>query len=289
MRKLIIGILAVTVLVGVIYTGYCAWIAYGTPARRFSRLNTDYAPECKKIPVKSNAFRGSPWACQRYLDEAVLLKQHPGFAVRDGDSLTILRDGKPALRLLAVNPSTGEDDCNAYDIGKVLSVYEPATAKRSELPLISCHQGEFAYRFLASPDGIRWRVPSAEASPDGRRLAVGDNRWDAEGGQTRLTLYDWPSRKVVARFRPSCRALTWQDDTRLTATCVQDLALDHPNQRLIVSAIAFDAKVWKDERGKWQMQATRWLRGLPVITRDGDQEFHPVFSLRPLPHFTAVS
>lgn len=287
MRKIITTLLLITLLAAIAYTGYCAWIAYGTPPRAYQAFRQHDAPECAAIPVTGNAFKGSRWECEQRLVEADLLRQNPGVVAREGDSLAIFYRGQLVSRLSPVEPDGTIEACDAYHAHHMISVYDPSSQALEKLPEIVCHFGEFDRRFLALPDGGRWDVASVQASADGHQLATGSNSWDATDGHNRFTVYDWPLRRVVARFRPSCRALSWQDATHLTVTCLQDLTVDHPRERLLVQGLAFDARVWKDDSGAWQMQATRWGRALGYNDVD-DLELQPIFSLRPLPHFTAA-
>ncbi len=292
MRKIVTGLLLVSLLASAAYTGFCAWVAYGTPARPVASY--DFAPECEKITHTSNTHRGSQLECQNRISEAQRLRQHPGLAVRDGDNLTIFFDGAPISRLVPVEVDQDDTTCNSYEINDVVTAAETANGRRRDLALVSCYQGEFESRFVVMPDGSRWPTYGAKAAPNGRAVADGDNRWDPEGGQGRLTLYGWPSRKIVARFRPSCRALAWQDDRHFTATCVLDPDSGPVSQTpafilAFAPQVGFDAKVWQDDKGIWQMQATRWLRGRLHFDDAGNMEYPPAFSLRPLPHFTAAS
>lgn len=82
----------------------------------------------------------------------------------------------------------------------------------------------------------------------GRILAVGQN--DAYSDPSVVfTLYEWPSRKEVAKFDAYFRGLVWADAHHLKVTCIAN-----DGNR------GFDAVVRRDSLGKWRMQVTRWLR-----------------------------
>ena len=280
-----VGALAAILLATVGYVGFCAWIAFATPGRPVSHY--EYASECEKIVHHSNAYLNSPQQCQMRLFEAVRLQRHPGLAIRDGENLTIYYQGKAISRLVATVHDQSDDECNTFDVGKVLNVYDPAARSHQNLAEVYCHQGEFEKRFIVLPDGSRWPVSDASSSPDGQLIGVGSNK---NAGLSGFTLLAWPKRNIVARFAQGCRVIGWQDSSHLTVTCFRT-DLDHDAEydwRL--TPLAFDASVWRDDDGIWQMQATRWLGsqdGHMAFNDYRDLEYRRMFSLQWLPHYTA--
>lgn len=269
--KLIHGILASILLTGSAYCGYMAYLAFGLPNRPIEDYH--FSPQCDRIEASSNAHKGSPLECEARLREADLLKANTGLAVREGDNLTLFYANRIVTRLVA---SETDEECDSVSIHKILAVRDGPSARINPLVQISCHHGEFERRFIVLRDGNRWWIPDASASPDGRILAVGQNYAYNDPSFT-LTLYLWPSRKVLAKFDAYCRGLVWKDTDNLEVTCVAD-----------EKAMAFDAIVRRDSAGKWRMQATRWLHPVMLGYNEmGDMEYPPAFSLKWLPEFEA--
>lgn len=289
MGKILGRITGLLLLAAFAYAGFNAWMALVPPKRPimdFSKLD----PACEEVGQTSNAHVGGALECHFRLNEARRLKAHPGVAVRDGDNLTIFYRGKQSARLIPVPDSETEYD--AMDVRKVLSLHDPVTQKPEAVPVIAGYSGEFESRFLALPNDTRWNVRDASASPDGKLVVEGDNRIRVERSTT--TLYSWPERKSIAHFNVGCRVLTWRDSGHFMVTCTRKLedirtSPDVPFADYLGPPLAFDARVWRDRDGRWQMQATRWLGTGYEFSPDGDVEIPPTFSLYWLPHYTAVA
>lgn len=231
------------VVSGLVYLSYMAYLAFGSLIRPLY----DYrlSPQCDRIKTIFNAFRGSPLECEARLREADLLKAYPGLATRDGDDLTLFYRNRIVTRLVA---SQTDEQCDSVIIHKILGVRDEAFARITPLALISCQHDELERRFIVLRDGERWWIPDASVSPDGRILAVGQNDTYSDPSVV-FTLYEWPSRKEVAKFDAYFRGLVWADAHHLKVTCIAN-----DGNR------GFDAVVRRDSLGKWRMQVTRWLR-----------------------------
>lgn len=269
MRKAVIAGIAVPVLAILAYVGFNAWLAWGLPARPVSAERP--VKGCEGVSENGpNPIRAA-LQCRARHQEAALLKAHPGLAIRDGDTLSVFYRGQQTHRLIPM--ARGENACDAVEVHRAMALFDPVSGRTEQVALVSCHNGEFEDRFVALPDGMRWTVHDAAASPDGKMIATGSNMWlDGKG----FDLYAWPSRRRVVHFQPSCRVIQWRDEAHIDVTCASDAA---PS--------AFDARVWRGRDGVWRMQATRWLTGILGYTDHSDPEIAPGFSLRPLPRFTA--
>lgn len=290
MRKFITTASALTAIVACAYMVFCAYIANVPPRNEADYLlkQLDVAPICHKIPVIGNGSKGGRLECEDLLDEAAEMQKNPGLATRDGDNLTIFYHGKQTARLIAVQQSSEEFD--TFTMPKVLRLRDSLSGKLDSFADITATHGEFMWHFIALPDGDRWFVRDASPSPDGRMVAMGSNLdlLDVNAGHE-LTIHAWPSRAMVAHFTPTCGIATWQDATHFTAICltrvVQYPKSDHWPDGLYMP---FDATVWRDPHGVWQMQATRWLKWhSPGEPASHHLEYKPTFSLLWLPHFTA--
>jgi hypothetical protein len=291
MRKRIVVGLSVLATAFVGYVAFNAWIAFVPPKRPVSSYT--YAPECERLPTRGNAYVGSPMECQARIYEAQRLKQHAGLAVRNGNNLTLFYNGKQSARLVA-KPVRLVDtpDCDSYAVHKILPVHDTVSGKTVDIAQISCHRGEFEERFVSMPDGSRWIVGDASSPPGGKHVVLGQNRPDFGGVDSKLTIVSWPDRKVEARFTPRCRVLEWQAEEHFTVTCIANFFPGNDTNKSLIEAehtwlVAFDAKVWRDGKGRWRMQATRWLQPMWEYNNAGDLEYPPTFSLLPLPRFTA--
>jgi hypothetical protein len=276
-RKIIILGAASIAIAVFAYVGFNAWLAWGLPARPVSDYSTTRG--CEAHAQYGNFYIDSPHQCRARQQEAALFKTVPGLATRDGDNLTIFYRGKQTTRLMPVARQNGK--CDAVEVHKALALFDPASGQQESVPLISCHYGEFEERFVAMPDGSRWVVKDATASPDGKMIATGANSMFEPSELSGLTLWSWPSRQPITHFTPNCRVIEWTQATRLTVTCF-------PYDKGI-SETPFDARVWRDTEGMWQMQATRWLNGPLGFSDTDDMEIAPGFSLRPLPRFTGTA
>ncbi len=202
------------------YVGFNAWLAWGLPARPIS--NREPVKGCEGVGWHGNDYTDSPLQCRARLQEARVIKATPGLAVRDRNTLTIFYRGKPAYRLVPSvrnGQAMKDDECDALDLHKAMALFDLASGQKEYVPLISCHLGEFENRFVAMPDGSRWIVRDASASPDGKIIATGTN--DVWSTPTGFTLWSWPSRRPIIRFAPSCRVIDWKKATQLTVTCRQ--------------------------------------------------------------------
>ena len=287
MGKRRVGRIVVAIVAGLLAVASIAFVVINPrilleppPKRGFA---IDIPAQCDAIGMPhGNQHRGSELDCNDKLEEAALLKSNPGLGVRQGDKLTLFYRGRQTFQMS--DGPQGLDDCDVFSIHDVLLLFDPTTGRREAVPFISCHGGEFERRFVALPDGTPWKTWAAVASPDGHLAAV--------AGSNTL-VFNWPDRKPVARFMPSCRPKAWQDNTHLTAVCFYSSAMSAPGgdedpQVRGDDAIAFDARVWRGDEGKWHLQATRWLYpGMAGFDSRGDFVYVPILSLRFLPRFDA--
>lgn len=289
MRKIVTIASALTAIAACVYVAFCAYIAYGAPRREADYvIQLPYVgPVCEQIHQASNAHRGGELECQELLDEAEAMRQNPGLAARDGNNLTIFSHGKQTARLIAAPP--GSEEFDSFTMPKVLRLRDPQSGKLESFADITGAHGEFTWHFITLPDGGRWFVGDASPSPDGRTVAMGSNHFlytYADGG---LTIDEWPSRITIAHFTPTCGIPVWQDATHFSAVCITRV-MQYPKSDNWPDGLymPFDAKVWRDQHGVWQMQATRWLKWQGGdVTASHHIEYKPTFLLLWLPHFTA--
>ncbi len=289
MRKIITVAAAAVAVAALAYVGLNAWLAWGLPARPFDRP----ADGCK---AKDFVRNGALWLdglsdCHARAREALILKNYPNLATRQGEVLTISYAGKPVVQL-APRPAGASDfvpmteACDEYRLKKAISVRDPVSRRPEPLAVVECHWDTVSSRLLVLPNGKRSMVEDVSASPDGLIIAVGDN-YPSAPGASGFAIRDWASQTDIAAFGPACRVVSWQDASHLIATCMYDPGAHSEPSDIYAAALPFDAKVWRDTDGVWQMQATRWLsRRHFDDTSSGDTEYRPGFSLRPLPHFT---
>lgn len=276
MRKTIISVLAGLAVIGAAYAGGCALAAFGSPSIAVSKITI--RPECRSLPPESwTVHHGTSMECEQLRREDARLKAHPGLAIREGRNLTIFYRGLPVTRLQMLQWGDKPSPCNGYDIRSVLALYDRETAKTENVADVVCHVGEVSRHVLVLPDGTPWWLSRPAASSDGRRIG---GMPDGPAVPLGLTIYDWPRRNVVAYFPVYCDALAWKDADHLTASSCRG------KRR---GKYAFNARVWRDERGRWQLQATQWLDANRVIKIENGYIMNtPVFSLRPLPHFDSA-
>ena len=150
------------------YVAFCAWIAFVPP-----RNSADYvlkplvvAPACHMIEGSSNAYKGGPLECQDLLDETEQMRQNPGLATRDGRNLTIFYGGEQVARLVAAQP--GDQEYDSFTMPQVLHLRDPQSRTLQSFADITSAHGEFTFHFVVLPEGGRWFVADASASPDGR-------------------------------------------------------------------------------------------------------------------------
>ena len=261
------------------YASFSAYQSYNAPRRPVDDYS--FSAECDKIPVRGNRFKGSPLECEARIREVELQKQAPDLIKRDGDDLLVFYYGRPSAQLSPVQD--GSEGCDSYNLQSLLPTHDPVTRQISYLAKIACHLGEFETRFIVMPDGKRWDISDASASPDGRLIGVGRNGFPGDG----FKLYQWPERKLIAHFNPSCRVVDWQNQTQLTATCLHEIKPFGIKDRYF---LAFDARVKRDEQGNWTMRTTRWLNPRMMdYNRQGDVEYTPTFALLWPMTFTPVT
>ena len=227
---------------------------------------------CEDIQTKGNRFKGSQWECEARVDEAALMTRTPGLVARSGDSLTVTYPGHPAIVLTPPADAVRKPgQCDSYIFSKALHVQGQTAAE------ITCHMGEFENEIVVRPDGgVTPIYASGSASPDGRVVVVGEDKAWSEAA---LTVYDWPTMRVAARFKPACRVLKWTAPERAAVTCVY-----FPDAHDNAKVEAFDADLSRDTGGAWQLQATQWRdpnrfdrkTNLPVAVQ----------RMWPLPHFS---
>lgn len=239
----------------------------------------------------SNAFVGSPYEKYALYYEAELITQHPNLARREGRNLMLFSNGKPIATFKPGSRTKFSDrpidDCI---LNKVLRLASPNSGDLSEVPYVVCYTGEFDYDFILMPDGEQWTALSASASPNGRLVATGSSTSVGQDNLDNLTLYAWPSRKPVARFPADCEVIGWRDDTRFNATCIYDPTPNGMDEKTQDDTIPFDAMVWQDDSGAWQMQSVQG--DLPRNSAERTTVIHapPMQPLRKVPrlHFTAT-
>jgi hypothetical protein len=236
----------------------------------------------------SNAFVGSPYERYALYYEARLIAQHPNLAHREGRTLTIFSDGKTLATLKPGEPrGQGIEDCV---LAKVLRLASTRSSGFMDVPYIICYTGEFDHPFLLLPSGEQWPALSASASPNGRLVATGSSTSVGQDNFDNLTLYAWPSRKPVARFPANCEVIGWRNDTRFNATCIYDPTPNGMGEKTQNDTIPFDAMVWQDDSGTWQMQSVQG--DLPRNSAERTTVIHapPMEPLRKVPrlHFTAT-
>lgn len=203
---------------------------------------------------KSNAIADSPVEDAAIQGESILMARYPGLAKREGRTLIISYAGKVVATLV---PGKADDIhgrsglvCDRYILGKVLMLYDPATQTRQPMAEVACYAGEFDSAIDVLPDGQLWSTSGLSASPDGKMIAINAyDPWHDDPDQG-FTLQTWPEQKVVARFEPDCRVLSWQDNTHLSARCAYD-----PNPRSADAPFCFEARVWIEPAGDWLMQS----------------------------------
>lgn len=251
------------------YASFSAYQSYKAPRRPIDDYR--FSAECDKVPVRGNAFKDSPLECEARIREVELQKQAHDLIKRDGDDVLVFYQGQPSVRLTPV--LKGSEGCDSYNLQSLLPTRDSVTQRISYLAKLACHSGELETRFIVMSDGTRWTVSDASASPDGRLIGVGRNGFPGDG----FKLYQWPERKLIAHFNPSCRVVDWQNSTQLTVTCLHDMKPFEIRDRYF---LAFDARVKRDEQGNWTMRTTRWLNPRMMdYTRQGDIEYTPTFAL----------
>jgi hypothetical protein len=255
------------------YATYTGYVSYKAPRRSVSDYHI--VAECSHIPFNSNRFQGSPLECEARLREEKLHVKHPTLMVREGDKLTIFYQGAPSVSLI---PDLGaREGCDSYNLRSIVPTYDPLKQQMDYLAEISCHTGEFEKRFIVMPSGERWNVNGVMASPSGHLIGVGQNNV-ANDGFGGFTIQEWPSRKIVARFKPRCRVVSWQDDANLTVTCLHELK---PLGADLDYYVAFDASVTRDQKQRWRMRTSRWLNPRAQdYNKAGDGEYAPTLSLQ---------
>ncbi|MGN6210110.1 hypothetical protein [Asticcacaulis sp.] len=256
-------------ILGLAYASFSAYQSYKLPSRPVSDYR--FLAECEKVPMPDNRFKGSPLECEARIRETDLLKQAPDLIKRNGDDLMVFYNGQPSAKLTPV--VEGSQGCDSYSLQSLLPTHDSMTKRVFYLAKISCHSGEFESRFIIMPDGTRWDVSDASTSPDGRLIGIGSNGYPGDG----FTLYEWPERKLIAHFNPSCRVVDWVGSTQLTVTCLHEIKPFGVKDGYF---LAFDAMVKRDTHGNWTMHTIRWLNPRVMdYNRQGDVEYTPTFAL----------
>ncbi len=237
------------------------------------------AASCESITSKGSGFKGSQWECEARLEESALIAHNPGLVARNGDALTVAYAGRTVATLTpTAAPSHRPGDCDSLVFSRALRVYDPQSKGPQNAAEITCHSGAFENEMVVRPDGTAVTIyADGAASPDGRVIIAGE---DKAWAQAALTVYDWPSMHVAARFAPACRLLKWTGPARASVTCVY-----FPDAKSDRDVQAFDADLSQDGKGGWQLQATQWRdpnhfdrkTNLPMATK----------RMWPLPHFAS--
>jgi len=195
-----------------------------------------------------------PSAAQRRADETRWLQAFPDVATRDGPTLIIRYGGTEVARF-----TDDPKGCNPYSISKVVRLYDAVSGKMLPVAEVTCHFGAIDNRYLVLPTSDKYTVPDdVAASPDGRILAMADNSLGPADRQ--FSLIAWPSMTRLTTFRAGCRAVTWRDAGRLTATCWHNsgsMPQDPDDSR----SAFFTALVARDDKGGWTMTATGFVDG----------------------------
>ncbi len=204
--------------------------------------------QCKSVGMPhGNMYQGSEIHCTDLFDEADILKANPGLGARSGDRLTLMYGDRSVATLTDGPDANG--DCDTFNLYGVMTVFDRTAGALRKVPLVGCHHGEFENHFALLPDGKRWLIGNADASPDGHLVAASGASYRDDA----MTVYSWPELTPLARFALPCWNIAWKDNSTLTVTCDYRPAnptSGHPD--------GFDGRIWRDADEKWHLQATRW-------------------------------
>lgn len=153
-------------------------------------------------------------------EEAGAMRTFPGVATREGNRLTISRNGRPVARFTDhdIGHCDGFENCSVWHfVGEVTLRTE--TGKLETYVEVFHFIGEGGdFRLVATDGAILTLDDYPLASPDHRFAAVGETEGENDGY---LSIIDWasPGHRVTADFKSACEPIKWLDAGALKVIC----------------------------------------------------------------------
>ncbi len=191
------------------------------------------APSAPETPT--SAVSTSPVSDTHKL-EAQAMAAHPGYARRDGGVLTLIFNGKDAVRLDDGNAKgcASMDDCAGWTFRGVEPL-QSATGLDSHALVARDDGGESTrYAFIGTEPDLTWFASWPAVSPSGQYIASASD----DGS---LILTDWATAypHTVYDFGPDCRFIAWTSDREAQVRCT------YPGGRATLAVLALYNDVWR--------------------------------------------
>lgn len=189
-------------------------------------------------------------AAQR-ADEAALLPAFPKTTLREGDVLTIRRDGHPVARFTDHDRDRcdGNETCSVWTFDGVVTLLT-TPAHRETYAVVMHETGEDEQFMLIDPSGNTvWLNDEPMASPDRRYAALGATDGEDDGY---FKMIDWQSdsHRTTATFDSGCEPVKWLSPIEITVVCSRSDDAAHPASGYAAGIIRRTAP------GTWQLTET---------------------------------
>lgn len=168
--------------------------------------------------------------------ETQAMAAHPGYARRDGVVLTLVQNGKDAVRLDdgSSKGCDAMDDCAGWTFRGVEHLLSTAGLDPNALVARDAGGERTRYTFIGSDPGLTWFYAWPSVSPSGQYIVSA-----TDSGA--LVVYDWstPFPHTMYDFGPDCTFLNWTSDSQAQARCA------YPGGKATLATLALYGDVWR--------------------------------------------